>query len=478
MTNSANQYRKKRIEHWDRVSSRKKDPKRIGAFYHTMLHQYYRFLVPEGLRVLELGCGHGDLLAALDPSFGLGVDFSSSMIHEAKERHPHLHLLRADVHEIDLKDTFDVIILSDIANDLWDAQTVFENVRRLCHSRTRVIVNFYNNLWKLPLSLIKRLGLGFDLLEQNWFDPHDLKNLLYLSGFDVISMRSRILFPLQLFLLSSLMNRYLVNLPILKWFALTNVIVARPNARENHPPDNQRNTVSVIVAARNEAGNIESIFNRVSLTGLKAELIFVEGGSTDHTYECIQETMERFPEQECRLYRQAGKGKGDAVRLGFDMAKGDILMILDADLTVPPEDLPRFVDAIRTGKGEFINGVRLVYPMEDQAMRFFNMVGNKFFSLAFSWLLEQPVKDTLCGTKVLRKKDYERLKENRHYFGDFDPFGDFDLLFGASKMNLKIVDLPVRYHSRQYGDTNISRWRHGWMLIKMVIFAARRIKFI
>jgi glycosyltransferase involved in cell wall biosynthesis len=232
------------------------------------------------------------------------------------------------------------------------------------------------------------------------------------------------------------------------------------------------------VAARNEAGNIEHILRRVPTLGSRTQLVFVEGGSTDNTYETIETLIKQHPDKDISLYRQAGKGKGDAVRLGFNKANGDILMILDADMTVPPEDLPRFVDAIASGKGEFVNGVRLVYPMENEAMRFFNIVGNKFFSMAFSWLLEQPIKDTLCGTKVMWAKDYRHLAANRSYFGDFDPFGDFDLLFGAAKLNLKIAEMPVRYRARTYGDTNISRWRHGWILLKMVVFAARRIKFI
>jgi glycosyltransferase involved in cell wall biosynthesis len=178
------------------------------------------------------------------------------------------------------------------------------------------------------------------------------------------------------------------------------------------------------------------------------------------------------------LLQQTGVGKGDAVRRGFAIASGDMLMILDADMTVPPEDLPRFYEVLRSAKGDFANGVRLVYPMEDQAMRYLNMVGNKFFSLAFSWLLGQPIKDTLCGTKVLWKVDYDLIVANRSYLGDFDPFGDFDLLFGAAKLNHKIVDLPIRYRERKYGTTNIQRWKHGWLLLRMVLFAARRIKFL
>jgi glycosyltransferase involved in cell wall biosynthesis len=280
--------------------------------------------------------------------------------------------------------------------------------------------------------------------------------------------------PLPIWLLADLCNRFLVKLWPFKYLALTNIIVARPRAdsRAKLP------TVSVIVPARNEAGNIADIFARTPDMGEWTELVFVEGHSRDGTYMSIEAAIAQNPERCCQLLRQTGTGKGDAVRLGFARAKGEMLMILDADLTVPPEDLPRFYEALCSGKGEFINGVRLVYPMEKQAMRFLNLVGNKFFSLAFSWLLGQPIKDTLCGTKVLWKRDYEAIDANRAYFGDFDPFGDFDLIFGAVKLNLKITDLPIRYRERTYGTTNIQRWKHGWLLLKMVMFAARRIKFV
>ena len=234
----------------------------------------------------------------------------------------------------------------------------------------------------------------------------------------------------------------------------------------------------LIVPARNEAGNIEEIFRRTPEMGAGTELIFVEGNSQDNTFEAIEKAIAAHPERNAKVFRQPGRGKGDAVRLGFQKASGDILMILDADMTVPPEDLPRFYEALVNGHGEFINGVRLVYPMEKQAMRYLNFLGNKFFSMAFSWLFGQPIKDTLCGTKVLSRKNYETLANNRWYFGDFDPFGDFDLLLGAAKMNLKIVEMPIRYAERTYGETNIDRWRHGWLLLKMVIFAMRKIKFI
>jgi len=277
-----------------------------------------------------------------------------------------------------------------------------------------------------------------------------------------------------------LLNRGLVKLWPFEHLGLTNVIVARPRPPERGPapPGRPAPTVSVIVPARNEAGNVPAIFARTPEMGGGTELVFVEGHSRDDTYAAIERAIAAHPARPARLFRQDGEGKGDAVRLGFTEARGDVLMILDADLTVPPETLPRFYDALVNGTGDFVNGVRLVYPMEGQAMRFLNLVGNKGFGLAFTWVLGQPVKDTLCGTKVLWAEDYRLIAANRAHFGDFDPFGDFDLLFGAARLGLRIVDLPVRYGARTYGTTNIRRFRHGWMLVRMLAHAAARLKFV
>ena len=237
-------------------------------------------------------------------------------------------------------------------------------------------------------------------------------------------------------------------------------------------------TVSVVIPARNEAGTIEEAVLRTPEMGLRTEIVFVEGNSKDNTWEEIQRVQKAYPDRNIQTLKQTGKGKGNAVRDGFAAAKGDILMILDADLTVPPEDLPKFYHAIVRGHADFANGVRLVYPMREGAMQFLNMCANKTFSLIFTFLLGQPTKDTLCGTKVLSREHYQKIIQNRSYFGEFDPFGDFDLLFGADKLNLKICDIPIRYQERTYGTTNIQRWRHGLLLLKMVVFAAKKLKFI
>ena len=464
------------IEEHRRIWNEAADSSGWGAYYHARLAEIYRFLVSPHKSVLQIGCGHGDLLAAVAPANGQGVDIAEKMLDGARARHPGLHFINSSIEEAAFDETFDYVILSDVVNDLWDIRDVLERCQKWCHPRTRVILNFYSRLWQPALVTVRRLSLARRTPEQSWVTTEDMTNFLRLANFEVLRCWPEVLCPLPFPLVGTLCNKYLVKLWPFRVGALTNFVVARPAPR--HADTSRRPSVSVVVPARNEAGNIRTILEDVPELGSGTEIVFVEGGSTDGTFEVIDEAIKAFPERKTQLLRQSGRGKNDAVRLGFSKATGDILMILDADVTVPPEDLRWFYEALVSGKGEFVNGVRLVYPMENQAMRFFNLVGNKFFSLAFSWLLGQSIKDTLCGTKVLTREDYARLEENRVYFGDFDPFGDFDLLFGASKLNLQIVELPIRYRDRTYGTTNIHRWSHGWLLLKMVVFAARRIKFV
>ncbi len=472
---AAEAYRAARIAHWDQVA-RSSDRRRTGGAYHRRLEQVYRQLVRPGLRVLELGCGRGDLLAAVEPAGGVGVDFSPEMVERARRDHPALEFIVADGHAPpDLDGRFDAIVLSDLLHDLWDVQGLLAGLHRFCHRNTRVLMNFYSRLWELPLAAATALGLAASVLRQNWLSARDVSNLLRLSGFREVRSWPEILLPLPLPALAPFCNRFLLRFWPVGHLALANFMVARPRWRDREVESPR---VSVVIPARNEAGNIAPLFERVPEMGAGTELIFVEGHSSDGTYETIAREMSARPQRPAKLLRQTGRGKGDAVRLGFAAASGDVLMILDADITVPPEALPRFLEVMIRGEGEFVNGVRLVYPMGERAMRFANLVGNKFFSMAFTWLLGQPIKDTLCGTKVLRREAYDAIAANRSYFGEFDPFGDFDLLFGAARLNLEIVDLPIRYRERTYGTTNIQRWRHGWLLLKMCAFAASRLKFV
>jgi hypothetical protein len=369
----------------------------------------------------------------------------------------------------------DYVVLNGTIHYEHDIQEMLNQLRECLGGSTRVLFVYYSMLWKPLAWLASKFGVRSRTPEQNWIAHEDLENLCHLAGLEIIRRDVKLLCPIPIPLLANFLNRYLAPLPFFRLFTMLNIVIARPlePIRERHP------SVSVIVPARNEAGNISDILRRCPMMGPEDEIVFVEGNSTDDTWERIQRAVSDYNGTHRLIAaQQKGNGKGDAVRLGFDLATKDILMILDADLTTPPEELPKFYNAIIQNKAEFVNGSRLVYPMEKQAMRFFNILGNKFFAAAFSFVLGQRFKDTLCGTKVLSHADYKRLAATREFFGDFDPFGDFDLLFGAARLGLKIIEIPVHYRERTYGTTNIERWRHGLILFRMLIFAARRMKFL
>ncbi|MDE3083985.1 MAG: glycosyltransferase [Verrucomicrobiota bacterium] len=430
-------------------------------------------LIPAGAHVLEIGCGSGELLARLQSRDVTGIDLSPVQIERARARVPHGRFYAQAGEELALDEKFDVVIISDTLNLAADVQLLLERLHEVSTPDTRLILNFHSNLWRPFFSLAGLFRLRSAEPRSNWLSTADVRNLLALTDWEPVKIDHRLLLPLRLAGLEAPINRLLA--PLLPVFCLTVFIAARPR---RPLPVGRPSTVSIVIPARNEAGNIQAAVERTPELGGGTELIFVEGHSRDNTWEEIQRVAATFPQRRIKILQQTGRGKGNAVREGFAVATGDILMILDADLTMPPEELPKFYEIIANGRAEFANSVRLVYPMEERAMQFFNLCANKIFGLLFTWLLGQPLKDTLCGTKTLRRSDYEKIAANRAYFGDFDPFGDFDLLFGAGKLNLKIADVPIRYRERTYGTTNIQRWSHGWLLLRMVVFAARKLKFI
>lgn len=464
-----------------KISEEKNYWRKKNKFYYQSLEKLFKNLISENSSVLEIGCADGDTLHSLGNKNSAGIDYNCFHIENAKSKYPGIRFFFIDIEANDfeekakeINEKFDVIILSDLIGTLKDIQTVFERIKTFSHDRTKIVVTYHNYFWNPILKLGETLHLKMKEGEKNWLYIHEIKNLLYLAGFDVVRAGGILLMPLNIPLISSFVNKYFSKLPLVKRLCLVGYVVANNDTRE---VSEKKYKTTVLVPARNEEGNIANILTRIPDMGSGTEIIFVEGNSSDNTYGKIEEVIKQNPGKDIKLFKQPGKGKGDAVRKGFENATGDILMILDADMTVPPEDLPKFYNALASGKGEFINGSRLVYQMHEKAMRSLNKAGNIFFSNVFSWLLEQRITDTLCGTKVLFKKDYDKIVENRKYFGDFDPFGDFDLLFGASKLNLKIIEIPVRYGERTYGETNINRFRDGMMLLRMCFFAMRKLKF-
>jgi SAM-dependent methyltransferase len=458
--------------------------RRRHRYYYDRLTRILRVRVPPGERVLDLGCGAGHLLAALEPARGVGIDVSSPAIRAARESYggERLSFVEGDASDPEVLaragGPFDTIVLVNVVTHLSDVQATLEGLHAVSHSRTRVLIYSYSRLWQPLLRLAELVGMKYRQPPEAWLPPEEIKAMLALADFEIVRDDAHLVCPIAIPLVADFLNRSLGRLPLVDAFSLMFGIVARPAPVRSAATRKHEPSVSVVIPCRNEAGHIAPLVESLPQLPEGSEFLFVEGHSTDDTAAAIERALAAHPELPLRFFRQPGKGKGDAVRFGFAQAKGDVLLILDSDMGVLPADVPKFVAALARGKCDMVNGSRLVYPMQGRAMRFLNLLANKFFALLFSWLLGQQVRDTLCGTKALWRSDYERIAANRSYFGDFDPFGDFDLLFGAARLNLRIVDLAVRYHERRYGETNISRFSHGWLLLQMSAFAARKLKLL
>ena len=453
---------------WDKLKSK-------NRYYHKDLEHFFKLIVPKNKRVLEIGSATGNLLNSLTPSKGVGIDFSSSMVKIAGKKYKNLKFMVMDAENLKINQKFDYVIMADMIGHLSNVWQTFRELHKVCDNNTKVIITYYNYFWQPILKLAELLHMITPMKEQNWLFLQDIENLLYLNNFKVIRSGYRLLIPKYIPIISTIFNKYIAKLPLIKRLCMVQYIVAR---KEQVSMPKKDYTVTILIPCRNEKGNIELAIRRIPKFGKHQEILFVDGNSTDGTIEEIKRAIKKYKYKDIKFMSQGnGIGKGDAVRKGFLKSSGEVLMILDADLTVPPEDLPKFYLALKEGKAQFVNGSRLVYPMEKQAMRYLNMFANWMFGKAFSWILGQRIRDTLCGTKVLFRKDYKVLKNYRQYFNNFDPFGDFDLLFGASMMNLDIVELPIRYKERVYGSTKIRRFYHGLLLARMCLLGMRKIKF-
>jgi SAM-dependent methyltransferase len=450
---------------------------RRNKYYHRNLLKYYQTIIPENSTILELGCGTGDLIGNLSPSYGVGVDISDEMVKIAKENYPSVEFICHNIEELSLDIKFDYIIISGTLGIVGNIQLLLGKVLMNTCSDTRIVIDFYNPLWNPIIRLGQKIGLKMPEIIKNWLSVDDMENFLHISGYQVIRRKFMLLFPKNIPILSYILNRFIGKLPVLRRLSFNQIVIARPDV----PPDNRDNlTSSVVITCRDEEGNIEGLVTRIPEMGKNTEIIFVEGHSKDNTVKKIKEMIKKYPEKDIKLLKQKGIGQGDAFRYGYDEAKGDFVIWLEADLTTPPEEAYQFWETFITGKGEYINGSRFVYKMERSAMPLFNFLGNRFFGILFTILLKQRFTDTLCGFKAISKKNYLKIRAQIDYFGDFDPFGDFELIFGAIKNNLKVADIPVHYQPRGYGESKaygssfFSFVKHGFLLIRMSWIAFRK----
>jgi SAM-dependent methyltransferase len=443
-------------DQWDRY-------RRRNAYYHRTQRALFRTYVPEGLSVLELGCATGDLLAIVRPERGLGIDLSPRMVAKARQKHPHLEFLEGDAVFFNTDTRFDCIIINNLLEYIEDIQGLFQNCRRLLTPRGRILISTLNPLWTPLLRMGAKLGLCTPDTERNFVTGRDAANLLRLNGFEVLKLTRRTLFPKNIPVLASLANLVAAQVPLLRGFCMTEFLVARPTASASDY------SVSVIVPCYNEAENIENCVRRVPRMGRHTEVIVVDDGSQDGTAERVKPELNPPVEVRCLSYRP-NRGKLHAVRTGFEAARGDVLMILDADMTVPPEDLPYFYQPLSEGLADFINGTRLIYPMANGSMKLKNFFGNKMFGVLVSWLTGIQLSDTLCGTKAFFKEDYQ------HFLMGYDPWGDFDLLFGAAQNTAKVLEVPIHYEERRAGQSKMKALRHTWALLKACWHGFWRVK--
>lgn len=465
--------REARRQHQSRLAGARQQWIDRNRYYYDSVRRVLRFIIEPGRRVLSVRCQTGHFLDAVAPSQGVGIEISQALVDVAQARYPRFTFLCSDPEALEVPGRFDYVLVSDLC-DTVDVLASLKRLVPLCEAHTRVVIYGYNRLWQPVLELAGRLGLRMEPLEPNWLSEEDVRGLLMLAGFQSIHTYRTILIPKRIPLLSAFCNRVLARLPIISKLCMVSVIVARPAPA---PVDPGRVSVSVVIPCRNERGNVAAAVDRIPDMGRHVEILFCDDKSTDGTADEVRRLQQTCPHRDIRLLEGPGIGKAENVWTGFRASRGDILVILDGDLTVMPEELPNFVLALTEGKGELINGSRLVYPMPKSAMKLANMIGNKAFSYVFSYLLGHHVKDTLCGTKALWRRDWERLEARLGTWGVQDRWGDYELLLGAARLQLAIVDMPVHYQERVYGVTKmISVFRNGLTMLRMCAAAGLKLK--
>ncbi|HXM92978.1 MAG TPA: glycosyltransferase [Candidatus Dormibacteraeota bacterium] len=467
-----NEVREARREHQKAIAGRRDEWIRSNDYFYGQLKRVLRYIVEPHQRVLEIRCETGNLLASVMPGYGVGVEISDAMVESAHRQHPELHFVKSDPEILELNETFDYILFNHIF-DTVDILLALQQVREHCTPRTQIVVINYNHLWQPILELASKIGLRSRFVEPNWVSENDIRGFLKLAGFRPVAKHRLVLFPKWIPIFSRVMNGLLARLPAVRRLCLMQVMVAKPLAEPRFEKDV---AVSVVIPCRNEVGNIRHAVERIPRMGKHTEILFCDDKSTDGTADEVRRMQALYPDKNIRLVEGPGICKAENVWTGFRAARGDVLMILDADLTVMPEELPMFLRALVTSSGDFVNGSRLVYPMPHLAMKFANMIGNKFFGVVFSFLLDQRIKDTLCGTKVLWRNDWLRMEPHLGTWGIKDLWGDYELLFGASKLHLEIVEIPVHYQERIHGVTKMNRvFANGLRMLRICWHAWHRL---
>lgn len=453
------------------IPTREKWIQRSGYYYRN-LSRIISNAIASNASVCHVGCDSPYLLKSLPQAKGTGICMTEKQKVFCETTDPdHRYTTMAQLQT--LREKFDYIVITSLGY-FFDVQEVFHQIQILCHFRTRIIIINCNLLWEPLFYLGEKLRLRMpqSARRQNMVPTHHVINLLSLSRFQLVKWSSHILVPYFIPLVSWFFNRILASSFPFRYLSSTDIIIARPQITPPEPV-----TCSVIVPCKNEKGNIESLVRRIPALADETEIVLVDDRSSDGTGEEMRRCQKTWPDKKITVIEGPGISKGEAVRMGIEGAAGRLIAIFDADLAVLPEELPKCILPLLEGTADFVNTVRFVYPQQDGAMRWLNIAGNRGFSLLFTFLIRQRVSDTLCGTKVFWKEDYRNISGLKDYWLWRDRWGDFEQLLGASKLGLKIVEVPIHYAERTYGETKMkNRFQNGLHMLKLCLGGFIRLR--
>lgn len=454
-------------EHFDEIAPNYDYWKKKNAYYYSTIKTFISRIIPEGSSVLEVGCGTGEILATTKPQRGVGIDISKKMVELASQKFPQYTFIHSPIEDLQLGEKFDYIVMIDVVDHVHDVMDVFHSLYRFCHSETQVILTTINPWWDPILSVMEKFGAKMPEGPHNFIEKRNLTKMLELMDFSISYSGYMLLFPKKIPVLSFLANSIGTRMWGIQKMSAVQYMLIHPMVKNDI---DLRLGCSVIIPCYNEQDNIEEAIRRTPQMGRETEIIVVNDCSTDNTAQKVRDLQSRYPNLKLVDY-SPNRGKGYAVRKGFEAATQEVLMILDADISTPPEELPRFFDPLNKGICQFVNGTRMVYPMENQAMRTLNLFGNKIFGFIMSFVTQQNLTDTLCGTKAFYKKDLKMIKWG------LDKWGDFDLLFGAARTGKKIMEVPVHYMTRKSGESKMRSFRHGVHLLRACYLGFKELVF-
>tara|TARA_B110000977_G_scaffold125183_1_gene160299 strand:+ start:1495 stop:2904 length:1410 start_codon:yes stop_codon:yes gene_type:complete len=353
--------------------------------------------------------------------------------------------------EINKNLNFDHIVIADIEHQKFITKNLIDLNEKI-DNECRVIVLSKSIFWSTLINFYKKIkNIGPD--KNNFLPYSNLRKIFLNTNFEIVKNEKIIFFPFQFSLLTKFINQ-IFRFPVLNFFCMINLTVLKKVQKKNYQAEGKK--ISFIIPCKNEGGNIKFFYEKIINSTINAEFLFGNDNSSDNTLDEIKKLQQAIPNKEIKIYDGPGVCKSENVYKGINLASGEIILIYDADLTVSFDDLVNSINLLLKTDADFINCTRMIMPQQKNAMKFLNFYGNLFFAFLFSILFKQKITDTLCGTKIFFKKDWEQIKKYNNTWGAKDLWGDFDLLLGAYKNNLKIVENPISYTDRKEDETKMT----------------------